>query len=213
MLLDNVELSLTRLQTQAQNADGVVREYERDDDYRAAWSEYLGQIRFRVGDDVPLWADLVSDPNTGAKWANYVSHLDGVMSPAFATGYEPLTVSEWQNNLSQAESAVSAGKGLVAVGNGRRDDEALQQFALASYLLVSDGSDAYFRYMSNESIESVVSLWLYPNYEIKLGAALGPRAKSGTSWRRDFQCGYVEVNPTERTGAIVQTACHNGMVP
>lgn len=213
LLLDNVELSLTRLRTQAWNSDGVVKEYTSDDAYQAAWSDYLRQIRVRVGSDIPVWASLVSDPNTGATWSRYLPQLDGVLSPAFATGYDPLTVAEWQNNLSQAETALAAGKGLAAVGIGAQGDESLQQFALASYLLVTDGADAYFRYMSNASDEAVVSLWLYPNYAITLGAALGPRATSGMGWRREFQCGYVEVDPVNRRGTIVQTACRNGTVP
>jgi hypothetical protein len=213
ILLDNVELSLTRLKTQAQNADGLVHEYVTDESYRTAWGGYLRQVRARVGEDVPLWASLVSDPNSGATWARYVPHLDGVMSPAFATGYEPLTASEWQDNVNQAERAIADGKGFVGVGIGTQQDEELQRFALASYLLVTDGTDTYFRYMSNETAESVVSLWLYPNYEFKLGAALGPRTKVGTRWRREFQCGYVEVDPAAREGMIVQSACQNGTAP
>ena len=211
--LDNVELSLTRLVEQVSNADGIVREYPRHSDYHVAWDGYLEQIRARAGPGSRIWASLVSDPNRGTLWSSYLAHLDGVMSPAFATGYDPLSENAWENNLSQAEAAIGNGKDVVAVSLGTQDDAAWQQFALASYLLISDGEHAFFRYMSDESKQALVTLWTYPNYEIRLGAALGPRTKSGATWRREFQCGYVEVNPTSRLGTIVQTACESGTEP
>ena len=211
--LDNVELSLTRLVEQADNSDGVVQEYSQDDVYREAWSVYLRHVRARVGQSVPVWANLVSDPNSGSTWDSYLLHLDGVMSPAFATGYDPLSTSKWQNNLDEAASALDSGTRLVAVSLGLQDDEQLQEFALASYLLITDGANAFFRYMSDESREALVTLWDYPNYDLKLGAALGRRTQDGDIWRREFQCGYVEVNPTNRTGSVVQTACSNRQAP
>ncbi len=211
--LDNVELSLTRLVEQAANADGAVHEYEVENDYRDAWTGYLQNVRVRVGSSLSIWANFVSDPNYGSLWSQYLAHLDGVMSPAFATGYEPLTAAKWENNLSQAEEAIAEGKYVVAVGQGRKDDEDWQQFALASYLLISDGDHAFFRYMSDESKQALVTLWTYPNYEIALGAALGPRTKSGMTWRREFQCGYVEVNASDRRGSIVQNSCNSRTEP
>ena len=129
------------------------------------------------------------------------------MSPAFATGYDDMPVVKWENNLDQAEAALAAGKSLVAVGVGPREDDTRQTYSLASYLLITNGDQAFFRYMSNETGESFNSLWIYPNYEIKLGQPIGPRVKTGTTWRRDFQCGYVEVVPKDRTGTIVQAGC------
>lgn len=213
LFLDNVELSLTRLTDQVDNADGVVREFKQDSDYRAAWEDYLRQIRARVGESSQLWANLVSDTNAGTTWPGYLAHLDGAMSPAFATGYDPLPAEKWENNLDQAAAAIENGKGIIAVSLGERDDAEWQQFALASYLLIADSERTYFRYMSDESSEALLTLWIYPNYDITLGAALGPRTKTGAIWRREFQCGYIEVNPTSRQGAIVQTACTNGTAP
>ncbi len=211
--LDNVELSLTRLIEQVVNADGRVREFLADDDYRAAWRGYLEQIRVGAGAGSQIWASLVSDPNQGAYWSDYLVYLDGVMSPAFATGYDPLSVAAWENNIEQAEAAIRDGKYVIAVGQGAQDDEAWQQFALASFLLVDDGEHGYFRYMSGESRQAVLTLWTYPNYEIALGAALGSREQTGATWRRAFQCGYVEVDPAARRGAIVQTACTSETEP
>jgi hypothetical protein len=211
--LDNVELSLTRLTEQVVNAGGSVSEFPSDDEYRAAWSGYLEQIRAGAGAGSQIWASLVSDPNQGAYWSGYLAYLDGVMSPAFATGYDPLSVADWENNIEQAEAAIRDGKYVVAVGQGAQDDEDWQQFALASFLLISDGENGYFRYMSGDSRQALLTLWTYPNYEIALGAALGSREQVGATWRRDFQCGYVEVDPAARRGAIVQTACTSETEP
>jgi hypothetical protein len=210
IFLDNVELSLTRLTTLAANADGTVAEFDTDDDFRAAWHGYLDLIRARGGPSATIWASLVSDPNRGDYWTDYVRYLDGVMSPAFATGYDPLTVDAWENNLTQAEAALRAGTGLIAVSRGMRDDLAWQEFALASYLLIAEGDQTWFRYVSRDSNADLLSLWHYPNYEIALGPPTGERERTGATWRRTFVCGYVEVNPATRTGSIVQTSCNTG---
>jgi hypothetical protein len=213
LLLDNVELSLKKLTDQVENRDGTVLEFANDADYQTAWATYLGQIRASAGPETQLWANMVSDLNIGSTWALYLTYLDGAMSPAFATGYDGLTVAEWENNVGQAEAALANGKSVVAVGVGQQDDEALQTFALASYLLISDGESAYFRYMSNETNEGYTALWSYPNYEVRLGQPLGPRVEFGSTWRREFQCGYVEVIPANRTGSVVQTDCQHGTAP
>src|SRR5690606_12562971 len=100
--LDNVELSLTKQKLQVSNADGIVQEFDNDEDYQATWRDYLQQIRVRVGPAGVIWASSVSDPNRPGLWAGYLTMLDGVMSPAFATGYEPLSVDEWNVNIGQA---------------------------------------------------------------------------------------------------------------
>jgi hypothetical protein len=153
-----------------------------------------------------LWGNLVSDTNDGDSWDPYLPHLDGVMSPAFATGYHGLSVGKWLNNIRQAEAAIEQGKGLVAVGLGPRDDEEAQAFAYGSYLLVTDTERAYFRYVSNENSVDFSSFWLYPNYELVLGQPQGERYRVGLNWRRDFQCGYVIVEPAAQAAEITQTS-------
>ena len=43
---------------------------------------------------------------------------------------------------------------------------------------------------------------LYENYSLELGAALGPRYKDGTFWRRDFTNGMVLVDPKTNSAEI-----------
>lgn len=211
--LDNVELSLTKQKLQVSNADGIVQEFDNDEDYQAAWRDYLRQIRVRVGSGTLIWVAFVSDPNRPGIWAGYLNNVDGVMSPAFATGYDPLSVEKWNVNVSQAAEVVASGKGLIAVGRGPQADLDLQAFSLASYLLVADGEQAFFRYLSEDLKDLMNTIWVYPNYEIKLGAPLGARERVNGVWRREFQCGYVEANPAERTGEIVETACSTESKP
>lgn len=205
--LDNVELSMVRVRTALDNSDGTVAEYAQEDDFLLAWQDYLRELSEALRVSGELWANLVSDPNDGNSWSPYLDYLDGAMSPAFATGYDGLTVGKWLNNLRQAEAAIEGGTALVLVGVGTREDDALQSFALASALLVTNGDDVYFRYVSNESSADFNSFWLYPNYDLKLGQALGPRYSDGLNWRRDFQCGSVFVQPAQRLATIEQTAC------
>ena len=207
ILLDNVELSLVKVHDQLANSDGVVQEYATDGGYRSAWIEYLEMISGAIRPQVELWANMTADPNTGNSWQPYLDKLDGAMFPAFATGYDGLTVRRWENNLVQAEKALEDGKGVVAVGLGEKSDRVQQQFALGSYLLVADVGTSWFRYVSSESRDELNSFWMYPNYDVTLGEPHGSRYESGDLWRRDFRCGYVLVNPAASTAEIVQTEC------
>jgi hypothetical protein len=205
IFLDNVEISPVRALTQLDNSDNVLAEFSTNQEFVAAWVTYLSGISEGLREYGPLWADMVSDTNDGDSWQAYLPYLDGVMSPAFATGYNGLSVGKWMNGVEQVESALASGKGVVAVGIGPRDDEQLQQFAFASYLLATDAQHSFFRYVSNDSNADFSSFWLFPNYDLVLGQPLGERYRIGLNWRRDFQCGHVIVEPAQQTAEIVQT--------
>jgi hypothetical protein len=207
VFLDNVELSLSKVADQMRNSDGEVQGFTSNSEYRAAWISYLEELSVHLRPHGPLWANLVADPNDGRNWAPYLEHLDGAMMPSFATGYRGLSPARWNNNLVQVEAALQAGRGIVAVGVGQRENEQLQQFAFASYLLVSETGQAYFRYVSSENPLDLSSFWLFGNYAYTLGDPFGPRTRDGQKWRRDFTCGYVEVWPAEQRADIVQTEC------
>ncbi len=87
------------------------------------------------------------------------------------------------------------------MAQGDQADTNRQNFAFASYLLISNGKVA-FRY-GNDSAYSQV--WLYNNYSAQLGSPLGARYQTGTTWRRDFTNGYVIVDPTNHTATISTT--------
>lgn len=210
IFLDNVELSMGKVRAQLANSDGVVKEFSGDAALRDAWAGYLATLSAGLRSNGVLWANMVADLNNGDTWDLYLQHLDGGMFEAFATGYSGLTAARWNNNLRQAESALANGKGVLMVGRGSKSDSARQQFAFASYLLVTTGAEAYFRYGHSGSYGQ---WWQYANYDVALGDPLGPRYAVGANWRRDFDCGYVVVDPVARSGQIVETACASQAQP
>ena len=97
-----------------------------------------------------------------------------------------------------AEQTQSKGKYIILVAPGDKTNTSRQNFAFASYLLISNGKAA-FRYADDDLYREV---WLYNNYNVDLGLPTGPRYQTGTAWRRDFTKGYVIVDPVNRTATI-----------
>jgi len=111
-------------------------------------------------------------------------------------GYRSADV--WETHMSTAEQSQQAGKYIILVSQGKKEDTSLQNFAFASYLLVSQGK-AFFRYARSSQYREI---WLYDNYRFKLGNPLGLRYKVGETWRRDFTNGSVTVNPNTHDAEI-----------
>ena len=108
-------------------------------------------------------------------------------------------------DLRRAETTQARGKRMMLIAQGGADNaEATwqpfnprQQFAFASYLLVTDGAAA-FRYADSP----YRYIWLYDNYTLDLGRPLGPRYQDGGVWRRDFERGAVAVDSLTHDAAI-----------
>ena len=198
LLLDNVELDVYKLQRQYANSDGRVREFADNERFRAAMIGYLQALApLRV--DGLLEANLLNDPLTGTAWDAYLPFLDGVLQEAWATGYQPLTPERWERNLQQTERTLAQGKTVVLVPRGGPEDQQVQQFALASYLLVTDGARAFFRY--NDDRSQYVTWPQLP--AVNLGTPRGQRYRLADGrWRRDFERGSVIVDPAARHGSI-----------
>jgi hypothetical protein len=206
IFLDNLHFKIYSFQRQKANADGVVREYATDDAYRRANLGYLELLSRALRPTAKLWANFTDDWDVShADQLAYLEHLDGYMNEAWALYYAelpPLNATRWDSVLTLAESTLARGKGLLAVVQGSQSDTARQRFGLASYLLISDGRDAFFRYTHYNRYGE---WWDYENYGVHLGTPKGPRYQVGNAWRRDFACGYVVADPVARTGQIVQT--------
>lgn len=202
VFLDNIELDVYKLQRQYRNSDGVVREFKDNDSFRAAMIGFLKSLA-PLREDGLLQGNLINDPLTGSAWDAYLPYVDGVLQESWATGYQPLTPERWDLNLRQTETAIAQGKDVVMVASGRPNDQRLQQFALGSYLLVTNGNRAYFRYSDDRG--QYVTWPQHQLYDIQLGAARGPRYQlEDGRWRRDFERGRVTVDPDARTAAIDQ---------
>jgi hypothetical protein len=205
IFLDNVSPKTYKLRKQVDNSDGIVREYSTDAAYYDAVRSYLATLSGTLRPGSLLWANIIDDYRVSkATYMGYVDHLDGWLNEAWVVGWNsgPLSVEEWLVHLEVAEATLQQGKALIANVQGTRYDYARQQFGFASYLLITNNSKAYFRYANAAKYGE---WWQYDTYNATLGAPLGRRYQVGTSWRRDFQCGYVTVDPTTRTGKIVQT--------
>ncbi len=208
IFLDNVALRTYKLRNQLSSSDGGVKEFGSDSSYRTAVLGYLSAVGEKVRWAGPLWANLIDDATVSAgDYRPFVDKLDGFMNEAWAVGYvgrSAPNATEWNSILSVAEYAVSKGKGVLTVVQGYKDDYARQRYGVASYLLVSNSSKTFFRYAHASSYRS---WWQYDNYNVALGAPKGKRYQVGSTWRRDFECGYVTVDPANRSGKIVQSSC------
>lgn len=198
LFIDNVEASLAKFRQM-----GVTpAKYPSDSIYQSAVNEFLIYLRENnpyLNERLVL-ANIVSVGDDDV-WMRYIENLDGAMIESFAVdwsnGYK--SAIEWEQQMDKIEKALAQGKILVLVSQGREyGDFNREQFALASYLLVSNGNTA-FRYVNSENYRD---MWLYENLFIDPGLPFGPRYREGMAWRRDFTNGYVLVNPWTNSSQI-----------
>jgi len=193
LFIDNIEGSLKKILGNA----SLPAKYRNDKEYRYAIEEFLSYIRGHISSQ--LIGNIVSTDKP-AVWHQYSNHLDGFMIEKFAVDWSDgnLAVDEWLGQINLIEDALHSGKTVILVAQGRQADVKRQQFAFVSYLLVNNGNAA-FRYASSDDYRSV---WLYPNYDMDLGLPLGPRYRINKEWRRDFENGYIMIDPVRHTSEI-----------
>ena len=198
LFLDSLEASLAELERNGT----IPAKYPDDSSYRAAITGFLQFLRANYSQPYgrPILANITIGLDDAA-WSSYMQYLDGAMQERWATEWEMnkyINEPKWEADLARAEKFQGQGKYLILVSPGNRADANRQNFAFASYLLISNGKAA-FRY-SNSDVYSEV--WMYNNYQIDLGTPLGPRYKSGNLWKRDFTKGVVIVDPVNHTATI-----------
>ncbi len=198
VFLDNVDASRERYQ----RAGFRLADYSDEASFQGAVEGFLSYLylnHFGVYHH-PLFANItyLLDP---AVYFRYLRYLDGAMIENFAVDWEDgyLDPGLWEVQLQLAEKTQEEGKQVILISQGRRDDQARQVFAFASYLLVSNGR-AFFRYSNDDFYRSD---WHYPNYALDLGQPLGGRYQDGQVWRRDFTRGSVLVNPLDHQAQII----------
>jgi hypothetical protein len=165
----------------------------------AGFLQYL-QVNYSQRYGRPMIGNIVARADD-AVWFNYLQYLDGAMQERFAVDWDEtdyLDADDWQHDLSFMEQTQANGKYVVLIAPGNQWDTNRQTFAFASYLLISNGKAA-FRYSTDDGYREV---WLYENYKVDLGAPTGPRYQQGNVWRRDFQRGYVNVDPVSHSATI-----------
>lgn len=195
LFLDCLESSLGELERMGQ----IPAKYPNDASYRAAILGFLEFLRTNYADR-PILANITQGLDDTA-WSSYMQYLDGAMQERWAVDWDVskyVKESKWEADLARAEKFQNQGKYLILVAPGNKADTNRQNFAFASYLLISNGKAA-FRYSNSDVYREV---WMYDNYQVDLGTPLGPRYKSGNLWKRDFSKGVVTVDPVNHTATI-----------
>jgi hypothetical protein len=187
-------------------SDGHVQEFGDDAAWRTAMQGWLAGMRATLG-AWPVWANLTSGAADSA-WDAYLPYLDGGLEESFAVhwvdGWDD--AATWTADLDRAETWLGAGKSLIMVGQGARDDLERMRFTLASYMLVARADQAFYRYSRYDTYYH--EMWLYPEFDTAraLGAPAGSRREVQPGlWRRTFAHGYVEVNLAAHRGQLVLT--------
>lgn len=200
VFIDNVEASLSKL-----NGLGVTpARYGDDASYQQAVQGFLAYLSQNGLSNVqhPVVANIIALKDE-AVWFRYMEYLSGAMIENFATDWKNryFLPPTWESQMSMVEDTIALGKSIILVSQGNRDDANRQEFAFASYLLVKS-EQVSFRYANDQSYGQV---WLYNNYQVNLGAPLGLRYRQGLVWRRNFENGYVLVNPISHAATIKLT--------
>jgi len=204
LFLDNLEASLSDIQKYGSTA----ARYPDDATYQSAILGFLQYLRANYSH--PVLANIIARRDE-ASWFKYMPYLDGAMQERWAVDWSTtvyVSETKWKSDMGLAEKTQNQGKYILLVAPGNETDADRQQFAFASYLLISNGKSA-FRYSNSRNYAQV---WLYSNYQLDLGMPLGPRYQNGSLWRRDFTKGYVIVDPVNHTSTI-STSPSSSSVP
>lgn len=197
IFIDNVEAGLGKL-----NGQGVTpTRYIDDVSYQQAVQGFLAFLAQNGLSNAqhPLMANIIALKDK-AVWFSYLQYLNGAMIENFATDWKNryFLPPMWEDQLNMIDDTVTQMKSVILVAQGEQADLNRQEFAFASYLLVKS-EQVSFRYTNDQAYEQI---WLYNNYQIELGAPLGSRYRQELDWRRDFENGYVTVNPISHAAAI-----------
>ena len=201
LFLDNVEASLSEIQR-----DGLMpAKYPDHASYQAAVRGFLQYLHQNYSQPYnrPVIGNIIARQDD-ATWYSYLQQMSGAMQERWSVAWSStdyISENKWKSDLALAEQTQSQGKYMILVAPGNKTDANRQNFAFASYLLISNGMAA-FRYADDDLYNEV---WLYNNYSVDLGTPLGARYQAGTAWRRDFTGGYVVVDPVNRTATISTT--------
>ncbi len=209
LFIDNLELSWTHLLQSNNNV--APNEFSSESAYLTAVAGFVQQAHNLLHSSVnnfPVWANMISDRNTGTSWNQYSAYLEGGMAESFGLswGTGPLSQSTTLNQLTQAESWIASGKHYIAVAQSDAAGS-YHAYTLGLYLLVTDGVHASYKY-SNYTTGNYSLYYEIPQYYYQLGAPTGNKTQINSSplvYKRNFVCGNVTVDLTNHTANINYT--------
>jgi hypothetical protein len=179
-----------------------LKKYSTDSAYQNAVVGFLAYARssFFKPNGKLMYANISVRWKTDDAYRRYMEQLDGAQDEFWAyprTGY--YSTLSWEDDFFRARATLERGDSIILISQGAKTDTKRQLFAFGSYLLVAS-SKTYFRYTSDSG--GYGQMWLYDNYQFKLGSPKGAAYRSGDSWKRSFTNGEVKVTPGARTAKI-----------
>ena len=187
-----------------------VAKYPTASQYGAAMRSMLANVGPRIRGAGKLafanvqWAEYSSQAN------DWMQFLDGGMDEVFVKwgrspheGYADL--GRWSIQLANVKEAARRGKAMLAVTQSTNGDRDAARFGWATALLAGEGN-VHFALHGDYTSEN----W-FPEYDIELGAPLGPESsdRSGVH-RRVFASGLVLVNPTSSPQTVEFGGLYSG---
>ncbi len=156
----------------------------------------------------PLLGNL-SDMDNVEIWDLFLPHLDAVESETWITRWEDglSSPSRIEDELLLAEKVLAQGKMFLGVAQGSSTGD-YNIFALACYLLITDGENAFYRYKNYYG--EYQEYYEIPEYFSNIGVPLAPRQKLSEHpmiYQRLFKCGQVTANLTTGDAEITVTDC------
>ena len=158
-----------------------------------AWQRYMADFMQEVRAALPgveiihnaIWTvgDATPDLRRQLNAADYIELERGFNDAGIVGGASKFG---WQTLASFIDRRHADGRAVIL--DGYADSPAGRQYGLAAYFLLNSGRDA----LANDAATRPDGFW--KGYEVGLGAATGPRYRSGGVWRRDFAGGVVLVN-------------------
>jgi hypothetical protein len=158
-----------------------------------AWQRYMADFMQEVRAALPgveivhntIWTvgDGSADLRRQLNAADYIELERGFNDAGIVGGTSKFG---WQTLANFIDRRHADGRAVIL--DGYADSAAGRLYGLASYFLFSSGRDA----IANDAATRPDAFW--KGYDVGLGAAAGPRYRTGGVWRRDFAGGVVLVN-------------------
>lgn len=157
------------------------------------WQRYMADFMQEVRAALPgveivhntIWTvgDATPDLRRQLSAADYIELERGFNDAGIVGGASKFG---WQTLANFIDRRHADGRAVIL--DGYADSAAGRLYGLATYFLLSSGRDA----LANDAATRPDAFW--KGYGVGLGAALGPRYRTGDVWRRDFAGGIVLVN-------------------
>jgi hypothetical protein len=173
-----------------------------EESWQSYWAAFLEQVdaalpsSARIAHNAPWYFLPLSDPE-------HVRQVQATDYVELEFGWNELdSVSGdfgWSAKMAYVDWVHSLGAHVISQEylGGQTLNEQQIRYGLANYFLFTDGED-FFSLFENSAPNDDWTL-----YGSTLGEPLGPRYQTGGVWRRDYQYGYVTVDPAAKIGTIV----------